>query len=70
MISGAAIEILANIAASRGIASSANEFNTLAAPLLLIVGIGLAFFGRKFVKTLVFLAGALQALLQGLPYLP
>ncbi|MBM3898206.1 MAG: hypothetical protein FJ358_06770 [Thaumarchaeota archaeon] len=59
-----AIEIFANIAVSRGIAS-ANEFNTLAAPLLLIVGLTLAFFGRKFVKTLVFLAGGLAGAAAG-----
>jgi hypothetical protein len=54
-----AVVMFVNIAASGGITSSANEFNALAAPLLLIVGIALAFFGRKFVKTLVFLAGGL-----------
>ena len=58
-------EAFVYIASSRGITSFANEFTGLAAPLLLVVGIALALFGRKFVKTLVFLAGGLAGAAAG-----
>lgn len=60
MIFEIASEVIVSIASSpRQIASFANEFNILSAPVLLIVGIALAFFGRRFLKILVFLAGGL-----------
>lgn len=53
-----AVDIVA-IAALRSLPSLANEFAVISAPLLLIIGVALAFFGRKFAKALIFIAGGL-----------
>ena len=58
MILYVALDSLLNQAVSpRQLATTFNEFGSLAAPVLLVIGVALALYGRRFVKILVFLAG-------------
>ncbi len=57
MIVHIVLDSLNQIASPRQLATMFNEFGSTAAPVLLIIGIALALYGRRFVKILVFLAG-------------
>ncbi len=58
MIVHLALDSLVNqVASPRQLAATFNEFGSTAAPVLLIIGVALALYGRRFVKILVFLAG-------------
>jgi hypothetical protein len=53
-----ALDSLLNQAVSpRQLATTFNEFGSIAAPVLLVIGVALALYGRRFIKILVFLAG-------------
>lgn len=58
MILHVALDSLLNQAVSpRQLVAMFNEFGSIAAPVLLVIGVALALYGRRFVKILVFLAG-------------
>lgn len=58
MILHVALDSLLNQAASpRQLATMFNEFGSILAPVLLVIGVALALYGRRFIKILVFLAG-------------
>ena len=58
MILHAALDLLLSQAGlPRQLATTFNEFGSIAAPFLLITGMALALYGRRFVRILLFSAG-------------